>query len=203
VRPHLHRLPGPLGQDTGRDQPAHRLLERIVIPLLLGPVIFGVGRGGQRVQHRCDGLSALGRQVAVQDAGALERGDQPHGPVVEDLAGVLVGGCGPGLLVDLPVQLGQVLQAHAGQGRRDEFVVREIALVLREPVGPLAQDPGHRLRQVPGRQRRQNPRVVSGPPHPRGVGHRRALGHPGLVDQPGPRAVIGVRRVTLAGAERA
>ena len=41
------------------------------------------------------------------------------------------------------------------------------------------------------------------PPHPRGIGHRRALGHPGLVDQPGPRAVIGVRRVTLAGAERA
>jgi hypothetical protein len=25
VRPHLHRLPGPLGQQLGRDQPPHAL----------------------------------------------------------------------------------------------------------------------------------------------------------------------------------
>ena len=39
VRPDLHRLPGPLRQQVGRDQAAHRLGQRVVVPLLLGPVI--------------------------------------------------------------------------------------------------------------------------------------------------------------------
>ena len=203
VRPHLHRLPGPFGEQPGRGQPAHGLLQRVVVPLLLGAGVLGAGRGGQGVQHSRDGFGTLGRQVTVQDTGALERRDQPHGPVVEYLVFVLVGGCGPGLLVDLAVQLGQVLQAHPGQGRSNEFLLREVALVLREPADPLAHDPGHGLGQVPGSQRRQDPRVVFAPPHPRGIGHRRALGHPGLVDQPGPRAVIGIRGVPPAGSERA
>ena len=158
--------PARSGSSPAAVRPAHGFLERVVVPLLLGAGVFGAGRGGQRVQHGGDGLGALGRQVAVQDPGTLERGDQPHRPVIEHLAGVLVGGCGPGLLVDLPEQPGQVLQAHAGQGRRDEFVVREVTLVLRQPVRPLAHDPGHRLGQVPGRQRREDQRDAPPPAAP-------------------------------------
>ena len=29
----FHRLPGPLGQQPGGDQPLHRLLQRVVVPL--------------------------------------------------------------------------------------------------------------------------------------------------------------------------
>ena len=39
VRPGLDRLPGPLRQQPGRGQSAHRLGQRVVVPLPLGPVV--------------------------------------------------------------------------------------------------------------------------------------------------------------------
>ena len=65
VRPDLDRLPGPLGQQARRDQPPHGLLERVVVPLLPGPVVFRPGRGGQRVQHLAHDRGALRGQVPV------------------------------------------------------------------------------------------------------------------------------------------
>ena len=40
VRPHLHRLPGPLREQPARDQAAHRVFKRIVKPLLPGPGVL-------------------------------------------------------------------------------------------------------------------------------------------------------------------
>ena len=108
----LTGCPARSGSSPGRDQAAHRLGQRVVVPLRLGPGVLGPGRGGQRVQHRGDRLGAFRGQVPGQDPGALERGDQPHRPVIERLVLVLIGRGGPGLLVDLPEQLGQVPQAH-------------------------------------------------------------------------------------------
>jgi hypothetical protein len=82
----------------------HRFLQGVVLPLLLGAAILRAGRGGQRSQHGGDGLGALRRQITRHDAGTGERGDQPNRPVVEHLILILVGGCGPRLLVDLAVQ---------------------------------------------------------------------------------------------------
>ena len=71
-----------------------------------------------------------------------------------------------------------------------------------ELAGPPADGPGDRLRDLPGGQRRGDLRVRGGPPDPRGVPGGGALGHVGLVDQPGPRAVVRVIGVPLPGGER-
>ena len=52
--------------------------ERVVVPLLLGPVVLRPGRGGQRVQHLAQDRRALRGQVPVEDASTLEGGLQPH-----------------------------------------------------------------------------------------------------------------------------
>ena len=83
VRPDLDRLTGPLRQQARRDQAAHRLLQRVVVPLLPGPGVLGAGRGGQRIQHRRHDRGALRSQVPVQHASTLERRLQPHAPVPE------------------------------------------------------------------------------------------------------------------------
>jgi hypothetical protein len=44
VGPDLDRLPGPLGQQVGSDEAAHGFVERVVVPLLPGPVILRAGR---------------------------------------------------------------------------------------------------------------------------------------------------------------
>ena len=106
VRPHLDRLPGPLGQQARRDQAPHRLLQRVVIPLRLRAVILGSGRGGQRVQHRAHDRGALGGQVTVHHARAAEGGLQPHAAVLERPRRVLVGQVRAGPLVDLGGQPG-------------------------------------------------------------------------------------------------
>ena len=90
VHPRLHRLPGPLRQQPGRQQPLHRLGQRVVVPLLPGPVIVFPGLGAQRVQHLAHHRRALGGQVAVQDPGPAERGRQLDAAVLE------VRGPGPG-----------------------------------------------------------------------------------------------------------
>ena len=40
VSPHLHRLARPLGEQAGRDQAAHRVFKRIVVPLLPAPGVL-------------------------------------------------------------------------------------------------------------------------------------------------------------------
>ena len=70
-------------------------------------------------------------------------------------------------------------------------------VLLRQLVGPLADRPPIGLRQILGGQRRHHPRVRGGPLRPRGVCGRGAATDPRLVDQPGPRAVIGIRAIPL------
>ena len=48
----LNRLPGPLRQQPGADQPPHRLLQSVMAALRLAPGILRPGRGRQRIQHR-------------------------------------------------------------------------------------------------------------------------------------------------------
>ena len=123
--------------------------------------------------------------------------------LVIDYVDPSIGRGGPGLLVDLPEQFRQVPQAHPRQGGGDELVIRGVPAVFRQLIGPLAHDPGLGLGQVPGGHGCENERVVFGAADPRGVGYRRAPGHAGLVDQPGPRAVLRVRARALGGGERA
>jgi hypothetical protein len=65
IPPYLQRLPGPFRHQPGRHQALHSFLEGIVIPLVMGAIIVGAGRGGQGVQHGRDELRALGRQVTA------------------------------------------------------------------------------------------------------------------------------------------
>ena len=71
-----------------------------------------------------------------------------------------------------------------------------------QPVGPPADAPPVGLRQLPASQRRHHRGVGPGPRGPGGMAGRGAAGDPGLVHQPGPRAVIRIRRVPLAHGER-
>ena len=193
VRPDLDRLPGPLRQQAGRDQPAHRLLQRIVVPLLPGPVILGPGRGGQRVQHRADDRGALRGQVPGQHPRAVERGLQPHAAVLERPVRVLIRQVGAGPLVHLGEQRrpGPAGPARARGGDQQDRV-GGLPVLLRQLVGPLADGPAVGLRELPRGQRRHHLRVGGRPLGPGGMTGRRAPGDPGLVHQPGPRAVIRV-----------
>jgi hypothetical protein len=97
-------------------------LQRVVIPLLMGPGILPAGRSRQRIQDRGDDSGALGGQVAGHDPGAFEGGLHGDGPVVEPVTGVVVGRGGPG--VDLRGQLGRVPLVGAGPGGRDQDLIR-------------------------------------------------------------------------------
>ena len=202
VRPHLDRLPGPLGQQPGRDQPAHRLLEGVVVALLLRAGVLGPGRRRQRLQHRAHHRGALRGQVPGQHPRTLERGLQPDGPVLQRPVRILIGQVGPGPLVHLGDQRGQVRQPQPGRRRRDQQLVGLLPVLLRQLVRPRADRPAVRLGDLPGGQRRQHPGVRGSPAGPGGVVRRRAAGDPGPVHQPGPHAVIRVRPVPLADGER-
>ncbi len=202
VRPDLDRLPGPLRQQARRDQAAHRLLESVVIPLLLRPVVLRPGRGGQRLQHRADDRRALRGQVPGQDTRALEGRLQPHAAITEPACRVLIGQVGSGPLVHLGEQRAQVRQAQARQRRGDQQLVGLLPVLLRQRVRPLADHPPVGLRQLPGGQRRHHPRMRTRPLGPGGMVGRRAPGDPGPVHQPGPGAVVRVGGVALARGER-
>jgi hypothetical protein len=107
---------------------------------------------------------------------------------------------GPG--VDLGGQPGQVLQRRAGQGRGDQDRVGRVLAVRRQPPGPLADLPPGRFRDVSRGQGGGDPGVGAGPLGPLGAGGGGALGDPGVVDQPGPGAVVPVLVESLPGGER-
>jgi len=64
-----------------------------------------------------------GGQVPGHDPRAAERGLEPHGPVIEVQARILIGQIRPGPLVHLRGQLGQVPQVHpGGHGGQQDLV---------------------------------------------------------------------------------
>ena len=117
-------------------------------------------------------------------------------------AGSSSGRSDAGPLVHLGEQRGQVRQPQPGRGGLHQQLVGLLAVLLRQPVRPPADRPPPGLRQLPGGQRRDHRRMRPGPVRPRGMGGGRAAGDPGLVHQPGPRAVIRVGGVALARGER-
>ena len=166
VRPGLDRLPGPLRQQAAGGQPAHRLRQRVVVPLALRPVILVPGRGGQRVQHRGDRGGALGGQVAVQDPGPADRGGQLHLPVREVPARVLIRQVPAGPHIHLREQAGQVRQAQAAREGGQQLLIRRVPVLQGELVRPQADQPPGGLGDLPGAQRRDHPRMRRGPPDP-------------------------------------
>ena len=202
MRPDLDRLPGPLRQQPGRGQAAHRLLQPVVIPLLPGPGVLRPGRGGQRIQHRADDRGALRGQVPGQDARALEGGLQPHAAITQAPLWVLIGQVAAGPLVHLGEQRTQVPQAQPRRGGRDQQLIGLVPELLRQLAGPPADHPPRRLRDLPRGQRCQHLRVRAGPPGPRGIPDRGAPGDPGAVHQPRQHAVIRIGRIPLPGGER-
>ena len=201
VHPGTDRLPGPLREQPGRQEPLHRLGQRVVVPLPVRPQVPGPGRGRQGVQHRADHRRALRGQVPAQDPGAFERGLQPDRPVREPVVRP-VGVRRPGPRVDLGGQPGQVRQAGAGHRGRDQDRIRGVLAVRREQAGPVADGAGDGLRDLHGGQRGQDPRVGPGPPGPGQVGGRGTLGDPEPGGQPGLGAVAGVFVVALPVGER-
>ena len=173
-----------------------------MIPLLLAADIFFAGLAAQRVQHPPDHLGALAGQVPVQQPGAAERSRQLHAAVGEVPVRVLIGPLGPGPLVHLREQRRQLLQPQPPGGRRDQGLVSLVPGLVRQLVRPHADQPPHRLRDLPGGQRGQHPRMGGGPLGPRGVPDRGAPGNPGAVDQPGHRAVLRVAGIAPPGGER-
>jgi len=73
----LGRLAGPLGQAPGRDQPAHRLFQRVVVTLALRAQVLRARPLAQRLQHRGQRRGALRGQVTAQLPGAAEGRGQP------------------------------------------------------------------------------------------------------------------------------
>ena len=202
MRPDLDRLPGPLREQVRGDEPAHGLLQRIVIALLPRTGVLGPGRGGQGVQHRADHCGALRGQVPVENAGTLEGGHQPHRAVLQRTVRVVIGQLRARPLVHLGEHCGQVPQIQACRGGRDEEFVGLLPELLRQLVGPLADRSAVGLGQVLGDQRRDDLGMGGGPLGPGGVAGGGAAGDPGLVHQPGPRAVIRILGVALADGER-
>ena len=114
----LDRLPGPLRQQAGGQQPLHRLGQRVVVALRPGPQVPGPGRGRQGVQDGLDHGGALGGQVAAQDPGAVQGGVQEQRPVQAPGPGRRgpAGRSGTGS----PRRSGQRPQVRPGPGRGDE-----------------------------------------------------------------------------------
>ena len=201
--PHLHRLPGPLGQQAGGHQTAHGLLQRIVIALLTAPGVLGAHRRGQRLQDGGDHRGAFGGQVPGDDPGAGERRLHPELAVLEVRFRV-VAGLGQGAGVDLGGQRGQVVPAGPGPGGGEQDVVGRGPAVPGKLVGPLADQPGHRRRHHGALgQRHQHLRMGDRAAGPAQVPAGGALGDAGTVNQPRGRAVVSIVGVTLAGGERA
>jgi hypothetical protein len=181
---------------------ANRLVQGVVVPLGVGPVVVGAVGGGQGVQDGADHGRAFRGQVTGEQAGAGEGGVQAQRAVGRGAGGVgAAGGLGVGLGPDLGGELGQVPQAQAAAGGAGQDRVGVVDAVGGEQVGPLAQGPGVGLRHFPGGQGGQDPGVGAGPAGPAGVPGGGAAGDPGLVHQPGPGAVGPVGGVAFACGE--
>ena len=87
---------------------------------------------------------------------------------------VLVLGLGPA--VDLPGQHGQIPHIGTLQRRAEQDRIRVLLAPGRQLAGPGADRPGHRLRDLPGGQRRRDLRMRRRPPDPRGIGRPRRRG---------------------------
>ena len=176
MRPGLDRLPGPLRQQAAGGQRPHRLGQRVVVPLPLGPVVLLPGRRGQRVQHRGDRGGALGGQVAVQDPGPADRGGQLHLAVRELPARVLIGQIPPGPHVHLREQRRQVRQPQpAGEGGQ-QLLIRRVPVLLRAACRSTGRSAARRTRRP---ARRPAPPAPSGawrPAWPRRCARRRRRG---------------------------
>jgi hypothetical protein len=197
MRPGPDRLPGPLRQQPGRHQPAHRLGQRIVVSLVPGPVIVRGDWGGQGGQHPADQLGALRREIPVHHAGAAECGRQLQGPVAEVPVRVLIRQLGPGPLVHLREQRRQFLQPQSRGRGPEEHLVGVVPVLFRQFGGPQADQPAQRFGDLLGGQRRDHTRMGGDLPGPGGVPDGGAPGDPGAVHQPGHRAVLGVVGVPL------
>ena len=203
MRPDPDRLAGPLGEQAAGDQAAHRVLERIVVALFAGPGVLGPGRGRQGLQHRGHHRRALRRQVPGDHACPVEGGLHPELAVLEAQLRVIVLLVRQGPGVDLRSQGGQVVLVGPVPRRGHQDLIGGLAAGSGQLVGPLADDPGHRLGQHgPFGQRHDHQRVCQYAAGPAQVPAGRALGHLRAVDQPGSRAVVRVVGVTLPGGER-
>jgi hypothetical protein len=138
----------------------------------------------------------------MDDARAAERGGQLQGPVAKVPVRVLIGKLGPGPLVHLRDEPCQLLQAQPGGRGGQQDLVGLVPELLRQLPGPQADQPPHRLRHLPGGQRRHHLGVGAGPCGPRGVPYGGAPRDPGPVHQPRHRAVLRVPGVPLPRGER-
>ena len=119
----LTGCPARSGSSPAGGQPAHRLGQRVVVPLPLGPVILFPRRGRQRVQHRRHRRGALGGQVPVHHPGAADGGGQLHLAVRELPARVLIGQVAAGPHVHLREQARQVRQPQPAGERGQQLLV--------------------------------------------------------------------------------
>ena len=110
---HLRGLARPLRQAARREQEAHRLFEGVVAALPGRPVILRARLLPERVQDFRDGGQALGGQVAVGSAVALEQAGQPEEPVLEPGIIIFVAVGRGDMGVDLLGQPGQAVQVQA------------------------------------------------------------------------------------------
>ena len=145
------RLPGPLRQAVGGDQPGARFLEGVVAALRQGAGVLGAADRGEGVQDGLDGGGAPAGQVAVEPGGAAEGGGEPDRPVVEPVIAGVGGGVAAVLLLGDPRQAGQV---RPGRGGGQQLGVGAGLVLVGQDVGPVGDLPGPRQRQLPGGQRR-------------------------------------------------
>ena len=200
VHDQVRGLAVPAGDQLPADQPPAGFLDRVMAALGGGAGIFRPGLLPERVQHHAEGGGAAGGQVPLQPPGAAERGAQPHRPLLEPvLAGVRAGA---GAFEHFPGQPGQVMLIRAAQHRGQQDAVRVRPQIFGELIGPVADQPGQRDRQLPGGQRGGDHRVGGQPPRPPGRGPGGGAGDAGDRAQPGGGAVLAVGLIPVLGGER-
>ena len=205
-----HRLPGPFGQQPGGEQPPHGFLQRVVVPLLMGAVIIGAGRGGQGIQHGLHELGAFRGQVPVDDPGPAERGGQLHGPVIERRARPVLRrvrrcrACPAGISRTSP------RPARPGPPAPGPRPRRRAGSHPPPPGHPRGSLPVHRqisraydIETASAASAAWTAGCAGAALHPPGVLRGGAAGDLGPVQQPRERAVIPVIDIVLPGAERA
>ena len=137
-------------------------------PLLLRPVVLRSRRRRQGVQHRLHRGGTLRGKVAVQHPGTAQRGHQPQRPVLKRVFLVPVRLPGPGPLVHLREQPGQIRQPQPA----DRGVSQDLVRVPRRSSGSLSVH-RHTVRATDSGISRPQPAsdqgMRLGPPDPCGV----------------------------------
>ncbi len=135
-----------------------------MVTLSLGPGVLGAGLLAECLKHCGEGSRGLRRELAVELRSASPVPGKPDPAVGEVVIAVAVG-LG-GLALHFLGEAGQVGQVSSGRGGVEQDYIGVLTVLLRQPVGPLADLARPRHRNGAGRQFAVHGRVSREAPRP-------------------------------------